>query len=380
MGKKKYVAYVGTYTHGTSKGIQVYDVDVEKGTLTERSEVEVSNASHLAVSKKGKLTERSVAPISNPSNIAVAHSGKYLYSIEDEGVAVFERDKNGDLTRLNSVDINGMRGCYLATDVDGRYLYVAGYHDGKVTVVHTHKDGRLGSVMEGVFHKGLGSVAERTFRPHVSCAERTPDGRFLLVADLGIDQVKIYRFDGEKGTLSLVDAIRCDLESGPRHFMFSKDGKFLYLMYEIKNVIDVYTYETGDRVPKIEKIQTIPSTAPERTSQLTAACTIRMSEDETHLFCSNAGDNSVSVYERDAQTGLLKLLCCLPISGDYPKDIAIFPDGNHLASINHGSNSISFFQVEYKEKLLVMSGRSISVNEPNCCVITKVPTRGKKAD
>lgn len=117
-------------------------------------------------------------------------------------------------------------------------------------------------------------MAERTFRPHVSCAERTPDGRFLLVADLGIDQVKIYRFDGEKGTLSLVDAIRCDLESGPRHFMFSKDGKFLYLMYEIKNVIDVYTYETGDRVPKIEKIQTIPSTAPERTSQLTAACTI----------------------------------------------------------------------------------------------------------
>ena len=81
MGKKKYVAYVGTYTHGTSKGIQVYDVDVEKGTLTERSEVEVSNASHLAVSK----------------------NGKYLYSIEDEGVAVFERDKNGDLTRLNSV-------------------------------------------------------------------------------------------------------------------------------------------------------------------------------------------------------------------------------------------------------------------------------------
>ena len=99
MGKKKYVAYVGTYTHGTSKGIQVYDVDVENGTLTERSEVEVSNASHLAVSK----------------------NGKYLYSIEDEGVAVFERDENGDLSRINSVDINGMRGCYLATDVPKKY-------------------------------------------------------------------------------------------------------------------------------------------------------------------------------------------------------------------------------------------------------------------
>ena len=107
----------------------------------------------------------------NASHLAVSKNGKYLYSIEDEGVAVFERDKNGDLTRLNSVDINGMRGCYLATDVDGRYLYVAGYHDGKVTVVHTHKDGRLGSVMDGVFHKGLGSVAERNFRPHVNCVQ-----------------------------------------------------------------------------------------------------------------------------------------------------------------------------------------------------------------
>ena len=113
MGKKKYVAYVGTYTHGTSKGIQVYDVDVENGTLTERSEVEVSNASHLAVSK----------------------NGKYLYSIEDEGVAVFERDENGDLSRINSVDINGMRGCYLATDVDGRYLLTSSAARERVALV-----------------------------------------------------------------------------------------------------------------------------------------------------------------------------------------------------------------------------------------------------
>ena len=187
MGKKKYVAYVGTYTMEPVRELQVYDVDVENGTLTERSEVEVSNASHLAVSK----------------------NGKYLYSIEDEGVAVFERDENGDLSRINSVDINGMRGCYLATDVDGRYLYVAGYHDGKVTVVHTHKDGRLGSVMDGVFHKGLGSVAERNFRPHVNCVRPTPDNKYLCAVDNGIDQVKIYRINKKKDKLELVDILRC---------------------------------------------------------------------------------------------------------------------------------------------------------------------------
>ena len=176
MGNKKYVAYVGTYTYGTSKGIQVYDVDVENGKLIERSEVNVSNASHTAVSK----------------------NGKYLYSIEDEGVAVFKRDENGDLVRINSVGIDGMRGCFLATDVDGRYLYVAGYHDGKVTVVHTHKDGSLGRIMDGVFHKGLGSVAERNFRPHVNCVRPTPDNKYLCAVDNGIDQVKIYRINKKK--------------------------------------------------------------------------------------------------------------------------------------------------------------------------------------
>ena len=84
--------------------------------------------------ENGKLIERSEVKVSNASHTAVSKNKRFLYSIEDEGVAVFARDENGDLTRINSVDIDGMRGCFLATDVDGKYLYVAGYHDGKVTV------------------------------------------------------------------------------------------------------------------------------------------------------------------------------------------------------------------------------------------------------
>ena len=79
------------------------------------------------------------------------------------------------------------------------------------------------------------------------------------------------------------------------------------------------------------------------------------------------------VYRRDPETGVLTMISCLPISGDYPKDIAVFPDEKHLASINHASNSISFFEVDYEKGLLVMCSRSITINEPNCCVITRVP-------
>ena len=120
----------------------------------------------------------------------------------------------------------------------------------------------------------------------------------------------------------------------------------------------------------MEKIQTIPTTGKDP-NQLTAACAIRFSPDENYLFCSNAGDNSVSMYERDTETGMLTLKFCLPISGDYPKDIAIFPDGKHLASINH-EGSITFFKIDYEKGLLVMSGRSIEINEPNCCEIVRI--------
>ena len=133
-------------------------------------------------------------------------------------------------------------------------VFVSGYHDGKATVLRLNPDGSIGDIVDGVFHKGLGSVAERNFRPHVSCTRRTPDGKYVMVVDAGIDQVKIYRFNEQDEQLVLVDAIRCERESAPKCFRFSSDGRFIYLLYELKNVIDVFTYETGKRNPKIEKV------------------------------------------------------------------------------------------------------------------------------
>ena len=322
MGKKKYVAYVGTYTHGTSKGIQVYDVDVENGTLTERSEVEVSNASHLAVSK----------------------NGKYLYSIEDEGVAVFERDENGDLSRINSVDINGMRGCYLATDVDGRYLYVAGYHDGKVTVVHTHKD-------------------------------PTPDNKYLCAVDNGIDQVKIYRINKKKDKLELVDILRCPRESGPRIIRFSDDGRFAYLLFELSNEVKVYSYDGSGKNPEFQLLQSITTLGKEDANDAihNAASGMSLSADGKYLFCTTAGENTVTMYAVDQETGLLTKKFTLPISGDYPKDLMIFPDNKHIAIANHGSNSITVFTVDYEKNIIMMNEKPRKIETPNSIHIWPVP-------
>ena len=323
--KGKYMAYVGSYSYtGKAKGITVFDVDVEAGTFKERCEVEVDNSSYVIASSDGKT----------------------LYSIADEGVVSFRILENGSLARLNSASIRGMRGCHLCTDKEDKYVFVSGYHDGKTTVLSLNPDGSVGNIVDGVFDKGYGSVAERNFRPHVTCTRRTPDGRFVMSVDNGIDQVRIYRFN-------------------------ERDNK-LVLMYELKNVIDVFTYETGERSPVIEKIQTISTTSTLKPGNLTAACAMRLSRDGKYIYCSNAGENTVSIYSRDEQTGLLTMICCLPISGNYPKDVAIFPDGRHLASVNHDSGTLTFFSVDYEKGLLVMSGRAVEVNEPNCCAIVKI--------
>ena len=347
----KYMAYVGSYSYtGKVKGITVFDVDVENGMFKERCEIEVDNSSYVIASSDGKT----------------------LYSIADEGVVSFRILPNGSLARLNSSSIRGMRGCHLCTDEEDKYVFVSGYHDGKTTVLNLNPDGSVGKIVDGVFDRGYGSVAERNFRPHVTCTRRMPDNRFVLSVDNGIDQVKIYRFNDKEQKLVQVDAIRCDLESAPRHFRYSKDGKFIYLMYELKKAIEVYTYKTGDRAPVIEKIQTISTTSTKNPDNLTAACAMRMSIDQKYIYCTNAGENTISVYKRDEETGLLSMICCLPISGSYPKDVAVFPDGKHIASVNHDSGTISFFKIDYEKGRLVMSGRSVPVNEPNCCAIVKI--------
>jgi 6-phosphogluconolactonase len=346
--KAKYMAYVGSYSYtGKAKGITVFDVDVEAGTFTRRGEVEVNNSSYVIAS----------------------NDGKFLYSIADEGVVAFRIEPDGNLTRLNSTYINGMRGCHLSTDFDNNHIFVSGYHDGKATIVNRNSDGTVGQIAAQVFHKGLGGVAERSFRPHITCTRMTPDKHYVLACDSGIDQVRIYSFNNN--TLELVDAIRCDLDSSPRHFRYSPDGRFIYLMYERKNVIDVFTYEYSEKGPIIERIQTVPC-AGKNTKKTAAATTIRPTSDMGYFFCGVAGDETVSLFKRDAETGLLTQICCLPISGEYPKDIAVFPDDKHIASINHENGTITFFEVDYESGLFVMNAREIKCNEPNCCTIVKV--------
>ncbi len=345
--KERYVAYVGTYTHGSSIGVHIYDMDL----------------------KAGYMAERDVIPVNNASYMTKSYNGKYLYSIADEGVEVLKIEDDGGLTPINKVGIDGMRGCYLSTNKSGKFLYVGGYHDGKVTVVHTHKDGRLGSVMDGVFHQslGLGVAGSRSSQAHVTCVIPTPDDKYLCAVDNGIDQVKIYRINEKSGKIELYDILRCKLDSAPRMMAFSKDGRYAYINYQLTNEVAVFTYDGKE----FEQIQLISMFKNEPPFGCASMC-MKLAPSGNYLYCGVAGENSVAVFEVDKKTGMLKLLMNLPISGEFPKDVDVFPDEKTMVVLNHDSNEIRFFTLDYKNRTMVMKGRPISIDTPNCILISEV--------
>ncbi len=349
MEKEKYVAYVSTYTQGDNHGIKIYDVDMENGRFIEKDKVEITNSSYATIS----------------------HNGKYLYSITDFGVEAYTILKDGSLELINFAPINGMRGCYVSTDYTDCYLFVAGYHDGKLTVLRLKEDGSIGEITDEIFHKGLGSVAERNFRPHINCARMTHDNKYLLVADEGMDHVNVYSFDLQKGTVRLSDIIRSDLESAPRHIKISKDGRFIYIVHEWKCFIDVYFYEERDGNPYFEKIQTIETVAMSQGSN-NAASALSFSADYKYLLSTNAGDNSVVIYSANPKDGKLTKIFCLPVSGEYPKDADFFPNNKFLVSLNHESNDMTFFHIDLEKGTMIMNGPAIKVNVPNCIIFHKL--------
>ncbi len=347
--KDKYVAYVSTYTMGEPYGIRIYDVDEEIGRFTEKFKVKITNSSYITIS----------------------HNSKYLYSITDNGVESYEILAEGDLKLLNTHSVNGMRGCYLSTDYEDKFLFVAGYHDGKITVLRLLEDGQIGEITEEIYNKGLGSLAERNFRPHVNCVKMTRDNKYLCAADLGTDHTDVYRLNHVTGKLKKEDVIRSEIDSGPRHLKFSKDGRFLYIVHEMKNSIDVYSYWEEKNNPYFEKIQTV-STLNSYHASGTAASALNLSSDYKYLLSSNVGDNSVIIYDINEETGMLDKVLCLPISGDYPKDVALFPDNKHLVSLNHESNSMTFFTADLERGLIIMNGKEMKVERPNCIIFHKL--------
>ncbi len=346
-----YLAFVGTYTGKTgSKGMYAFEFD----------------------SATGKLTPRGLAAESvSPSWVAIHPSGKSVYAANEAGkqsaITAYSLDaKTAKLTQLNQLPAVGEDPCYLSFDQTGKYLFAANYSSGNVVVFPILPDGKLGEHTADVKDAGtLGPNKERQEAPHAHWVQVSPDNRFVLVSDLGLDAILIYRFDATKGTLSPNDPPFGKLApgAGPRHIAFSRNGKFVYVVSELNSTVTAFAFDLAKgSLQNLQVISTLPSDFHGRND----TAEIAVHPNGKWLYASNRGHDSVTVFSIDPGTGKLQLVGDFPTRGKEPRHFIVDPTGQYLLAENQTSNTIVVFRIDTSTGPLTKVSQVDDIASPVC--------------
>ena len=351
--QQKYLLYVGTYTDHGSKGIYAYHFD----------------------SSTGKVTSLGLAAESaEPSFLAVDSGGRFLYALNEiasyngaptGAVSAFSiQPETGKLSLLNQVSSRDKGPAHITLDRMGKYALVSNYTQGSVAVFPILKDGRLGDPSFFVQHKGSSVNPQRQKGPHAHAVALSPDNRFAVVADLGLDELLVYRFDAAKGTLGVPpQMVKANAGAGPRHLVFSSNGRFLYVINELQSTVATYSYNAGTGA--LHELQTV-STLPRDFSGNSTAAEIEIDPSGKFLFASNRGDDSIAVFAIDSATGALTHIETDHSGGKTPRNFAIDPTGSWLLAANQDSDNIVFFRIDQKTGHLSPMGEAVQVQSPTC--------------
>ena len=358
--KTKYLVYVGTYTGKGSKGIYVYRFDPATDQLTSLG-----------------LAAETV----DPSFLAVDTTRRFLYAVNEisqyegrssGGVSAFAiAAETGKLTFLNEVPSGGAGPCHVSVDKTGRYVLVANYGGGSVAVFPILKDGRLGEASAFVQHKGASINPQRQEGPHAHSIYTSPDNRFVISADLGLDEVLIYRFDAGKGTLTPNYPAFAVTSSGagPRHFAFHPSGKFGYVIDEMQSTVTVFSYEPASGA--LDVIQTI-STLPQDFKGESNAAEVEVHPSGKFLYGSNRGHDSIAVFAINSRKGTLTPAGDIPTHGKEPRSFAIDPTGSFFFAANQNSDNIVEFRIDPTSGRLTPTGKVLEVPTPVCVTFVAI--------
>jgi 6-phosphogluconolactonase len=354
-----YLAYVGTYSDRGGKGIYAYRFDAKTGKLTDLG---------LAIATP------------DPSFLAISGNGKFLYAVNETStyqgqptgsVSSFAIHKDtGKLTLLNTLSSRGPGPAHLVIDRSGKSLLVANYDGGNVAVFPILENGSLGEASAFVQHKGSSVVPDRQKGPHAHDIAMSPDNRFALMADLGLDQVIVYPFDSTKGTLGTPHVVKVHPGSGPRHLAFSPNGKFVYLINEIKCTIVSYSYNAADG--ELKELQTV-STLPKDFAGASDTAEIEVHPSGRFLYGSNRGHDSIVLFTIDPATGTLTNAGFTSTRGKTPRNFAIDPTGHWLFAENHESDDFVIFKIDEKTGQLTPQGDALHVPAPVCIKFVAIP-------
>ncbi len=262
--------------------------------------------------------------------------------------------------------------CYVSFDQTGKYLLVANYTGGNVSVFPIAPDGRIGRASAFVQHTGSGPNKERQEGPHAHYIATSADNRFVFVVDLGLDEVVVYRFDPAKGSLTPNDPPFAKLApgAGPRHLAFHPNGKFAYVLNEVNSTVTAFAYDAKNG--SFSTLQTL-STIPKDFTAHNDTAEIVVHPSGKFLYASNRGHDSIAEFTIDPAKGTLTLAGDFSTQGKTPRNFALDPTGKVLLAANQESNNIVVFRIDQFTGALAATGQVAQVPAPVDIVF--VPTK-----
>ena len=340
------MASVLLYVGGVNRGIGYVAKAAGEGIAAFRLDLETGRANQVGVTKG----------IDNPTFVAVAPGGLSLAAVSEvdgwhEGlITAYALDADtGALRYLNKQPTRGDYTCHLGFDRSGQYVGVANFGGLPVTekpnrsfVIYPRSDdGELGAPCAEITHHGSGADPKRQSRPHAHCIGWTPDNRFVIVSDLGIDRLMVYRFDAISGAVEAHGEIGLSAGAGPRHYIFHRSLPVLYCVNEIDCTLSTLSF---DAEAGTAQIVSMVSTLPLEGHPGNSCSAIDMAAGGRHIYVGNRGHDSIARFVLDAETGEATLLGTTPAGGHIPRDFAFDPTGTVLAVANQESDCVTLFR------------------------------------
>ena len=362
-------AYIGTFTpepgsiqpqnHG--EGIYFVRLDTTTGVLSD---------------------PKLVAKTQSPSWIALSPDGKTLYAgneVSDfEGsdsgsvTAYVVNKDNGSLSLLNTVSSGGAGPAYVAVEPSGKYVLVANYAGGSLSVLPLKPDGSLNEASDVIHPSGRLNASQAADNPpgnfapsdhqgsHPHMVGFDPQGRYVIADDAGLDQILVSKLDQPSGKLAAVSMTEALPGSAPRHFVFDPTGHYLYQLQEQDSKLTVYAFDSANG--HLKRLRTISALPPGYAGSNTAS-ELLISRDGRYLYSGNRSHNSIAIFS-SGPTGDITLLANVPTEGDKPRSLALDPTGSYLFSLNQGADSVTSFRIDPKTGLLGFTGNYLPLGSP----------------
>jgi 6-phosphogluconolactonase len=360
--------WIGTYTtsNGTStgsSGIYAFQWDTQRGVVS-------------GIHPVGTTT--------NPSFLALHPSGRFLYAVNEDAppsgtdhitaFAVGDANSPESLRAIGTVSSQGLAPCHLSIDASGKWLFVANYLSGTIAVYPIQSDGRLGQARQVIQQKGSGPFAGHQESAHAHEVVLSPDGRFLLSADLGADRIFVYGFEATTGALTpnARQAVVLPAGYGPRHLVFSKDGRMIYVVTELTPaVITLHWNSQRGSMTQLGVVSTLPAADPAEHE----GAEIVLHPNGKFLYASNRGhSNTIAIFRIDHE-GLPVPAGHVSSNGTLPRFFNIDPNGKFLIAANQGSGDLVTFAIDPASGALTRVGSRVLVPAPVSFVFAPASAR-----